>query len=179
MPLTLIDTKNGEQMHLIKLFSICFLLFTASTLANEQELRILCWEGYAPESYTQQFEQLIKEKYDVKLTVIVDNVSDPQEFFDRIRAKRADVISPSHHIPKSRKWRLIQSNLVLPINIHNLPNFDTVITDLQQLTDVFQDGYHYGIPLLYGPYGLGYNEDKVKTPPSSWNQLWDSQHVKK
>ena len=158
----------------MKLITIlcCYLsIFIFPASANEHTLKILCWEGYAPEAYIQEFKQLVRQKYDINLNVIVNNISDPQEFFDQIRSKEADIISPSHHVPKSLKWRLVQNKLILPISLNNIPNFEQIIDELKQLPYFIHDGYHYGIPVVYGPYGLGYNKEEVK-PPTSWQQLW-------
>ncbi len=165
-------------MNLIRSLIACLLLFIAPLKAKELSLNILCWEGYAPAAYVNQFRQIIKQKYGVAVSINVSNISDPQEFFDRIRAKDADIISPSHHVPKSLKWNFIKNNLIIPINVHNIPNFTNIIEELKQLSYVTQDGYHYGVPLLYGPYGLAYNKDLIQAPISSWQHLWQRDYIK-
>jgi len=31
----------------------------------------------------------------------------------------------------------------------------------------------YGVAWVFGSYGIAYNTDKIKTPPTSWNDLWN------
>ncbi|MBF0100383.1 MAG: extracellular solute-binding protein [Desulfobacterales bacterium] len=168
--------KKTNKQGLLLIFIIQF--FILSSISAE-ELRILCWEGYAAPEYTQEFEKLIKEKYKIDLKVSVKNVSDPQEFFDGIRTKKVDIISPAQNIPKSSRWRFIETNLVLPINLDNLPNYKDIIPALQKAEYISKDGNVYGVPYIYGPYGLAYNTNIVKEEPKSWNIFWDPQYAGK
>lgn len=158
------------------LVMLCSLLMFDS-FVNAEELRILCWEGYALPEYTQPFEQLVKEKYGIDLTVTVEHVSDPQEFFDGIRGKRIDLISPAHNIPKSARWPFISGELTLPIDLENVPNYTNLIPELQYADYITENGQVYGVPIVYGPYGLAYNTNIVKEAPDSWEIFWDPQYA--
>ncbi len=147
--------------------------------AWSEELRILCWKGYAPQKHTQKFENLVKIKYGVTLKVIVTEVSDPQEFFTKIRGRKVDLISPAHNIPKSEKWKFIRGGIVLPINLEHIPNYKNLIPGLQRADYITQDGKVYGVPIVYGPYGLAYNTNFFSEPPTSWNVFWDAKYVGK
>ncbi|GAK51313.1 ABC transport protein [Candidatus Moduliflexus flocculans] len=152
------------------------LIWCFGQFAEAEELRILCWEGYAAPEYTASFEQLVKEKFGLDVTVIVRNVSDPQEFFDGIRGKTVDLISPAHNIPKSERWPLIQAGLVLPLNLDNIPNYAQIIPTLQHAEYITENGQVYGAPIVYGPYGLAYNTAVFPEAPTSWQVLWDPQY---
>ena len=146
-----------------------------SLFATAEELRILCWEGYAAPEYTASFEQLVKEQFGMDVKVVVRNVSDPQEFFDGVRGETADLISPAHNIPKSERWQLIHAGLVLPLNLDNIPNYAQIIPELQHAEYITENGQVYGAPIVYGPYGLAYNTAMFAEPPTTWNVLWDPQ----
>lgn len=156
------------------LFIIFTLLFPA--LVNGVELRILCWEGYAPKKFTRIFEDMISKKYGVNLKLTVKHVSSPQEFYNWIRIKEIDLISPAHNIPKSYKWKLIEQKLVLPINLNNVPNYQHLISELKNAEYLTHKGRVYGVPIVYGPYGLAYNTQYFDKAPDSWDILWDPKY---
>jgi spermidine/putrescine-binding protein len=155
-----------------------FLILTCSiSLAWSEELRILCWEGYATDQHTKKFKQYIKQKFQIDLEVSVTNVSDPQEFFDGIRGKEFDLISPAHNIPKSAHWTFIEQKLVLPINLRNVPNYQHIIPALKKADYITKDGLVYGVPIVYGHYGLAYNTEIIKQEPKSWDIFWDPKYA--
>ena len=150
-----------------------FILFLCplSGIAQELTLRLHCWEGYA-KPYVKDFKILIKHKYDIDVNMVISNVSDPDEFWQKARGLKVDLISPAHNIPNSKQWPFIESGVALPINLDNIPNYKYVLPFLKYnrfITNV--KGDVFGIPYTMGPYGLAYNADKVKEP-KSWNVLW-------
>jgi len=165
--------------HLNVLIRIILIATCSISSAWSEELRILCWEGYATAQYTQKFEQYIKQKYQVDLNISVTNVSDPQEFFDGIRGKDFDLISPAHNIPKSAHWAFIEQKLVLPINLSNVPNYQHIIPALKKADYITEDGVVYGVPIVYGHYGLAYNTEIIKEEPESWDIFWDPRYADK
>ncbi|MGE0087433.1 MAG: PotD/PotF family extracellular solute-binding protein [Desulfococcaceae bacterium] len=177
-----IAEKSGAGIRL--LFLIAGYVFFLSGLimhhsAYAEELRILCWEGYADSEYTQNFEKIVKKKHGMDLKITVRNVSDPQEFFDGIRGKEIDLISPAHNIPKSWLWQLIGKKLVLPVNLSHIPNYKNIIPELQNADYISENGEVYGVPIVYGPYGLAYNTAVFKEAPESWNIFWDPRYAGK
>jgi spermidine/putrescine-binding protein len=154
---------------------LCAALLTLP-LAHAQELRILCWEGYAAPAYTEKFIAQVREKHGIELTMTVINASDPADFFMQIRDKKIDLISPAHNIPKSERWPLIARNLVLPLDLANIPHYRSIIAELQQADYISDDGEVYGAPIVYGPYGLMYNTALVSQAPDSWAVFWEPQY---
>ncbi len=163
--------------HLNVLIGLFLILVGSISSAWSEELRILCWEGYATDQYTNKFEQYIKQKYQLDLKIIVTNVSDPQEFFDGIRGKDFDLISPAHNVPKSAHWAFIDQKLVLPINLGNVPNYQHLIPALKKADYITKDGLVYGVPIVYGHYGLAYNTEIIKEEPESWDIFWDPKYA--
>jgi len=177
-----VERKSGAGIWLLHLIGGYVFFLSALLLpsaAYAEELRILCWEGYADAEYTQQFQKMIKEKYGTDLKITVRNVSDPQEFFDSIRGKDTDLISPAHNIPKSRLWQLIGKKVVLPVDLSHIPNYKNIIPDLQHADYITENGKVYGVPIVYGPYGLAYNTAVFKKAPDSWHIFWDPQYAGK
>lgn len=174
-------SSERKLNHITRFGCLYILLFvmTFSSPGKAEELRILCWEGYAAHQYTERFEHYVKKKYGLDLTVTVNHVSDPQEFFDSIRARKVDLISPAHNIPKSDRWPLIRGKIVIPLDLANIPNYKQIIPELQKADYITQDNQVYGVPIVYGPYGLAYNTNIVKEEPTSWNVLWRPEYAGK
>lgn len=164
---------------LIVLLLVVFIapiLYAGSTEAKEATLRMLVWEGYAPDEFRQKFIQLVKDKYGVDLKLEVNYVNSNDDFFPALKAGDADIISPSHPVLKDKRWKLIQLNMVLPLNMDNIPNYKNILPSLQHADYCTEEGKVYAIPHVRGPYGLAYNTERVPAAPASWNILWDPQY---
>ncbi len=151
-------------------------LAPSKAVGEEQTLRMLVWEGYAPEVMTKQFASLVEEKYDVKLNIEVAFCETNDDFFPALRNGAADLISPSHPVLKDERWQLMKLQLTLPLNLENIPNYQNVIPALQSADYCTVDGHVYAVPHIRGPYGLAYNTALVKEAPTSWSVLWDPQY---
>ncbi len=163
---------------LLALFFACTLV-PSTLFAEEQTLRMLVWEGYAPKELRQEFIKLVKDKYGVDLKLEVSYVAGNDDFFPALRDSKADIISPSHPVPKDKRWQLINLNLVLPLNLDNIPNYKHVLPSLQKAEYCTEGGKVYAVPHVRGPYGLAYNTALVKKKPESWNILWDPKYKNK
>jgi len=156
---------------------LLILLQSTQSYCLSEELRILCWEGYAPEEHIEKFELFIKNKYDVNLNVKVTYASEIHEFFDQIRGQKTDLISPAHNLPKSKKWNFISGNVVLPLNLDNIPNYKNIIPSLKKADYITDNGKIYGAPIVYGIYGLAYNTHFFEQAPTSWDILWNKKYA--
>ena len=169
--------KNTKTQTLINLILSIMLLLGSAFTAGAVELRLLEWEGYAPPEQVKQFQTLAKEKFGVDVTLTVTHVSAAEEFYKALKSKKVDIISPGHNLPKDPRYKLITNKLTLPIDLNNVPNYANIIPALQHAEYCTIDSQVYSVPMVYGPYGLAYNSDKVKSPPTSWNVLWDPQYA--
>ncbi len=144
--------------------------------AEKVTLRMLVWEGYTPDELTKKFTALVKEKHDVDLTLKIKFCGGNDDFFPALRDDTADVISPSHNVPKDKRFKLIQMNLVMPLDLENIPNYKNVLPSLKKADYCTEDKKVYAVPHVRGPYGLAYNTNIIKEEPKSWNILWDPQY---
>lgn len=157
---------------LICLFAMILLIFPLSVSADEYVLKMLVWEGYAPKKNIEHFQEYIEKKYKKKINIEVSFVSNSDSFFDPVRSKSVDVISPTYHMFNDQRWALIDKGLILPLDMDNIPNFKNISPALQNAEYFDHDGAKYAVPLAQGPYGLAYNTGVVKKAPESWNILW-------
>jgi spermidine/putrescine-binding protein len=133
-------------------------------------LRIHCWEGYA-RPYVKNFVKMVKEKYHIDIRLKITNVSDPEEFWQLSRGRLVDLISPAHNIPLSPSWAFVKGKVALPVNLNNIPRYKDLLPILNKNEFVSLNDKVYAVPYTMGPYGLGYNQNKVNEP-ESWNVLW-------
>jgi spermidine/putrescine-binding protein len=151
--------------------------FSASVFADKQQvLRLLVWEGYAPETQRQKFRKLISEKYSIDVILKVNYIVDAEDGFAALRLKKADIVSPAHNRINDKRFKMIDSGLLLPLNLDNLPNYRQLNPSFKYSKHLVKDGVHYGLPFAWGPYGLVYNTAYFDEPPQSWNILWDPKY---
>jgi spermidine/putrescine-binding protein len=143
---------------------------------TQQILRLLVWEGYAPETQREKFRQFIFEKYTIDVILKVAYIKDAEDGFAALRLKKADIVSPAHNRINDKRFKMIDSGLLLPLNLDNLPNYQQLNPSFKQLKHLVKDSVHYGLPFAWGPYGLVYNTEVFDEAPQSWNVLWDPKY---
>ena len=152
-------------------------LLSGPLMANSPiKLRLLVWEGYAPEELRKEFEEKMSKEIKRKVILETKYADESKEFYAGIRGNTADIISPSHTYFKSPKWLYIEKNLLLPLPTKKMSNYEDLLTSVKEVNEVKSRGNTYGVPIAHGPYGLAYNSDKVKNAPTSWKELWDPKH---
>ncbi|MCP4716718.1 MAG: extracellular solute-binding protein, partial [Deltaproteobacteria bacterium] len=112
----------------------------------------------------------------IDLKLNIKYVSGNDAFFPALRDGQADIISPSHNVPRDKRWKIMKLNMVLPLNLDNIPNYKNIIPALQKADYCTEGGKVYAVPHVRGPYGLAYNTTLVKEAPTSWNAFWEPQY---
>ncbi len=128
-------------------------------------LSILCWEGYADAKFTKAFE----EKYGCTVKGVYFGSSD--ELIAKLTAGGGevyDIVTPSPDMAQA----LVEKDLVQPIDLTKISEYDSLAAKLRSMQDVVKDGKTYGVPFTWGPDYLVYNADVVKNP-TSWSVLFD------
>ncbi|MDM8549883.1 extracellular solute-binding protein [Desulfobacterales bacterium HSG2] len=160
--------------------SIClatiFLMVFAIVPVSGETLRILTWEGYAYEKHNQKFIRLVKEKHGTDLQMAFEYVTTDDDFFPALRDGKADIAVSSHHIAKDSRYRMIDLNLVLPLNLENIPNYKNIIPSLQRAEYSTKGSNIYAVPSAVGTYGLAYNTSVIPKEPKTWNIFWEPKY---
>jgi spermidine/putrescine transport system substrate-binding protein len=169
--------RNTFQKSIANGFILLVTLLPVRVFAEgNQVLRLLVWEGYAPQAQREQFIQHIKDKYAVQLTLEVDYIAEAEDGFEALRLNKADIVSPAHNRINDRRFRMIDSGLLLALDLANLPNYKELNPSFKQLNHLVKDGVHYGLPFAWGPYGIIYNTELFDEAPDSLNVLWDPKY---
>ncbi len=81
----------------------------------------------------------------------------------------------THHAYKDERFKYIQNQLLLPIDLQTIPNFKHVIPAIRMAEYLLSEGKVYAVPVSQGPYGQAYNTALLESEPQSWNIFWDPQ----
>jgi putative spermidine/putrescine transport system substrate-binding protein len=136
---------------------------------GEGQLNMVIWEGYADKSYAGDFTK----QTGCKVNAVPAGTSD--EMFTKFRSgggSQYDVVTPSG----DASLRLIKSGAVAPLDTSKLTNYNDIAPQLQSPAFNTQNGQHYGLSFMWGANVLIYNKDKIKTPPTSWADLYDPKY---
>jgi putative spermidine/putrescine transport system substrate-binding protein/spermidine/putrescine transport system substrate-binding protein len=144
------------------------LFVTGISKAAKVTLSALVWEGYTDESFTKVF----LEKYgaEVKGTY----VGGMDEFFAKVKAGGAasyDLVALSSNLPK----RMIDSDLVQPIDLKNVPNYNDIFEFFRKLDYNKKDGQVYGVNYTWGPDPVTYRTDVFTSCPP-WDIFKDPKY---
>jgi spermidine/putrescine-binding protein len=142
------------------------------TCHYDEVLTMDVWTSYAPTYAIQSFKKYISIKYNKNIDFHVRRVLEPDEFFDRVRSGITDIISPSHNFFKDSRTNFIKNGMILPLDANLIPNLTHVNSKYITNDFVTNDKKLYGVPLAAGGYSLLYDKNSFKTPPSSWEILW-------
>lgn len=145
--------------------------------AEELTLRMLIWDGYAPNDVQEAFKKYIKKQFDVELIFEITYASNPDSFFDKLRTGEVDLVSPAHNLPKDTRYNLTKNNLTIPVNLENIPNYQSLRPELSRQPWAVDNGEIYAVPIVHGIYGLAYDSSVVSPPPDSWSILWDPRYA--
>jgi len=177
--LPIIEMQKSHILKWLRNYGSLFLsliLLAPVACAEPQILRLLVWEGYAPEAQRQDFQQFVQEKYGVELHMEVSYIAETEDCYTALRLKKADILSPAHNRINDKRFRMFDLGLLLPLNLENIPNYADVADNFKNLDHLTYQDKAYGAPFAWGPYGLIYNAELVKEPPTSWNVLWSPRY---
>ncbi|WP_432455536.1 MULTISPECIES: extracellular solute-binding protein [unclassified Agarivorans] len=141
-------------------------------VAEQVDLRVLAWPGYADSDIVTVFEK----RYQVK--VKVSYVTNDDDMWLRIGHQQGadfDVFA----VNSAELQRYINANLTQPLNPKLLPNVlhqRSRFKALQSIPGATRGDAVYAVPYTYSEMGLIYNLAMFKQPPTSWQVLWDPRY---
>lgn len=128
-----------------------------------KELHLFIWANYIdPEVY-----KLFQEEFGAK--VIEENVDSNETLILKLQAGVTgyDIIMPSDYAVE----RLARLGLLAQLDLNKIPNFAYISPRFRNL--YYDPQNRYSVPYLWGTTGIGYNAQKVETPPISWADLFE------
>jgi len=125
------------------------------------------------EMFEEYFEENYAEKYGFSVEVNYTTYASNEDMYNKLRSGAAtyDVIIPSDYMIQ----RLINEDLLLPLNYDNIPNYEHIDPDYKNL--YYDPDNTYSIPYMYGWVGLIYNSNVVSEEDiGSWDLMWNESY---
>lgn len=127
-------------------------------------LNVYAWSGEIPDQIIRQFET------ETGVTVNFSTYENNEIMFAKLRSVKQnhyDIIMPSSYfIQRMKKYNLLQ-----PLDLNKLPNRRHLSTVFQK-PDYDRDGA-YSVPFVFGITGIFVNQKQIRTPITSWHDLWN------
>ena len=130
-------------------------------------------------NWTDYIDPAIKKDFQKETGIAVKEVffSSNEEVLAKLRAgaKGYDVIVPSDYMVHI----MIKSRLLEPLDMKYLPNYQYVGEEFKKPAYDNPDengGLIYSVPYFYGTTGYVQRTDKITTPQTAWDTLWDAQY---
>lgn len=135
----------------------------------ENSLNVYNWGEYIDPEVITEFEE------ETGIQVVYDMFETNEEMYPVIAAGGViyDVVCPSDYMIE----KMIQSDLLTPINYENIPERGEIGEEYWKLSAQFDPGNVYAVPYTTGTVGIIYNKgmlDELGVPyPTRWADLWD------
>jgi|GEM_PF-130996 len=129
-----------------------------------KQLTIYTWDGYFDEAVLAGFEK----EYGLK--VKVETYDSNETMYNKFKAggnPGYDLVVPSDYMVE----RLIREGLAQKIDFANVPN--SVYIDPEHKNLYFDQTSEYSIAHNWGTTGVAYDSAKVKTPITTWKQVFE------
>jgi len=138
--------------------------------AGEGELKLVIWTGYAERGASDPaYDWVTPFEKETGCKVSTTDMTDSNNGVSLMQSGEYDGISASG----DATIRLIKGGTVAPVNTALFKNYANVFAGLKDLPHNTIDGVNYGVPHGRGPNLLAYNTEVVKTPPTSWDAVWE------
>lgn len=123
------------------------------------------------------FEEYYYKTYGVKIKVNYSNYDTNESMYAKLLAGGSsyDVIFPSDYMAA----RLINEELLLPLDMNNIPNYSNVDEQFKGENIAFDPEAKYCVPYMWGAVGIVYNSAEIDVAPTGWKDLWSDKYAGK
>lgn len=121
----------------------------------------------------EAFEKWYEETYGVAVTVNYDTYASNEDMYAKLKsgAVSYDVIIPSDYMIA----RMIEEEMLLPLNFDNIPNYQYIAEDFRGLYYDAED--QYSVPYTYGIVGVIYDANQVDPADATgWELMWNEKY---
>lgn len=134
--------------------------------SEKQVLNLFSWADNFSPTVLSGFEK----KYNCKINY--DVFANNEELLAKIQAggSQYDVIQPSDYMVST----MTKLQLLEKLDKSKLPNTTSLLPSLQK--PEFDPEGQYSVVYTWGMTGIVYNKKYVKTPPTSWQDLWNPEY---
>ncbi|MDR1643247.1 MAG: ABC transporter substrate-binding protein [Clostridiales bacterium] len=161
--------KKISSRFCVLIVSCLLLLATGCSAGGAKEnleLNVYNWGEYIDLSILDTFSE------ETGITVNYDTYANNEDMYAKLKSGGSsyDIAIPSDYMIE----RMIREDMLLPLNLENIPNFKNIDQRFKSLD--YDPGSAYSIPYMWGTLGILYNTAMVTDPVDSWNILWDEKY---
>ena len=120
------------------------------------------------------FEAWYQETYGQKIKVNYTTFASNEDMYNKLSsgAVSYDVVIPSDYMIA----KMIEENMLLPLNFDNIPNFANIDENFRGLN--YDPDNVYTVPYSYGVVGIIYNANVVdEADAQGWDLLWNEKYA--
>ena len=159
---------------------IIALIAVLGSRADTRTLNVYNWGEYISDGSEDSldtikaFEQWYAEEYGEKVKVNYSTFASNEDMYAKLSggAVSYDVVIPSDYMIA----RMIEEDMLLPINFENIPNYEYITEDFRGL--YYDPDNLYSIPYTYGVVGIIYNANEVdEADTGSWDLMWNEKYA--
>ena len=124
----------------------------------------------------EAFEDWYEETYGVAVKVNYDTYASNEDMYAKLKsgAVSFDVVIPSDYMIA----RMIEEDMLLPLNYDNIPNYQYIAEDFRGLYYDAEDTYT--VPYTYGIVGVIYDANQVDPADAGgWELMWNEKYAGK
>ena len=148
--------------------------------AQQLELNVYNWGEYISDGSEgsldtiKDFEKWYEEEYGEKIRVNYSTYVNNEDMYAKLKSGSVsyDVIFPSDYMIA----RLIEEDMLLPLNFDNIPNYENIGEQYRGL--YYDPNDTYSVPYTYGVIGILYNANQVdEADVGDWDLLWNPKYA--
>lgn len=164
---------------LMVVLSVVMMNFSGCIGGNTLTLNVYNWGEYISDgsegSYDtiREFENWYEQTYGQKVTVNYSTFASNEDMYSKISsgAVSYDVVIPSDYMIA----RMMEENLLLPLNYDNIPNYKNIDDSFKGL--YFDPEAKYTVPYTYGMVGVIYDANTVDSEDAKgWDLMWNDKY---
>ncbi|MFA5341012.1 MAG: ABC transporter substrate-binding protein [Clostridia bacterium] len=154
---------------LVILISAVIILSFAGCNDDKEVLNVYNWGEYIDMNVIDMFEE------ETGIKVNYNTFTTNEDMYVKLSKGRVsyDVVFPSDYMIQ----RMVEEDMLLKINMENIPNFAKVDDVHKNLP--YDPNNEYSVPYLWGTVGILYNTKMVTDTVDSWDILWNEEYSQK
>jgi spermidine/putrescine transport system substrate-binding protein len=135
--------------------------------SDQVTINVYNWGDYIAEETIEKFEA------ETGIKVIYEQFDSNESMYTKLKsgAVNYDVLFPSDYMIE----KLIQEDMLAPLDFTNLPNYSNIDEDFKNLS--YDPKNTYSVPYMWGTLGILYNTTMVAEEVNSWSVLWDKAYT--
>lgn len=145
---------------------VLLLAWPPASPAADQELTVALYGGSFQDQTVKCYVEGFENKYGVKVNLVVGNSTGN---LAKLRAQKNNPMIDVAYMDWSVAIQAKNEGLIDKLDFNKIPS-------IAQVYDKAIEKDHYFVAQLFACTGLAYNTEFVKTPPTSWHDLWDPKY---